>query len=81
MASWSVHEAAKRFIEVIERAHSEGPQLIMSHGTAHAAVLSIEEYLALTALKPDFKAHLLGGPKVDEFVIEHNQDIGRGVEI
>ena len=33
-------------------------------------VLSIEDYRALAAHRPDFKAHLLGGPKVDDFSIE-----------
>ena len=33
-------------------------------------MLSIEDYRALTARKPDFKAWLLGGPKVDDFAVE-----------
>ena len=32
-------------------------------------ILSVEKYRALVAHKPDFKAHLLGGPKVDDFTI------------
>lgn len=81
MATWQVQEAKTRLSEVIERAHSEGPQTITRHGAARAVVLSIEEYRALAALKPDFKAHLLGGPKVDDFVVERDPDTGRTVEI
>ena len=81
MATWQVQEAKTNFSEVIGRAHSEGPQTITRHGTAHAVVLSIEEYRALVALKPDFKALLLGGPKVDEFLVERDRDVGRIVEI
>jgi len=44
-------------------------------------VLSIEDYRALIAHKPDFKAHLLGGPKVDDFTIERDRDVGRKVEL
>ncbi len=44
-------------------------------------VLSIEDYQALVAHQPDFKAHLLGGPKVDDFSIERDRDTGRSVEL
>jgi antitoxin Phd len=43
-------------------------------------VLSIEEYRLLAAHRPDFKAYLLGGPKVDDFPIERDLDTGRDVE-
>jgi antitoxin Phd len=67
MATWQVQEAKTRLSEVIERARTEGPQTITRHGAVRAVVLSIEDYNALTAHKPDFKAHLLGGPKFDDF--------------
>jgi len=44
-------------------------------------VLSIEDYRALIAHRPDFKPHLLGGPKVDVFTIERDRDVGRKVEL
>lgn len=56
MATWQVHDAKARFSEVIERAHAEGPQMITRHGAERAVVLSIEDYRALAAHKPDFKA-------------------------
>ncbi len=65
----------------MERARVEGPQVITRHGTEHSVVLSIAEYRSLTADKPDFKAHLLGGPKFDDFIIERDRDTGRQVEI
>lgn len=70
-----------RLSELIDRARTEGPQTITRHGAAHAVVLSIEDYAALTAHKPDFKAHLLGGPKFEEFAIPRDLDKGRDVEI
>jgi hypothetical protein len=44
-------------------------------------VLSIEDYRALAAHKPDFRAYLLGGPKVDDFSVERDRDTGRAVEL
>jgi len=44
-------------------------------------VLSVEDFRALAAYKPDFKAHLLGGPKVDDFSVERDRDTGRVVEL
>jgi antitoxin Phd len=80
MAMWQVQDAKTRLSEVIERARTDGPQTITRHGIARAVVLSIEDYRALTALKPDFKAYLLGGPKVDDFSVERDRDTGRAVE-
>jgi antitoxin Phd len=81
MAAWQVQQAKTRLSEVIERARTEGPQTITRHGAERAVVLSIEDYRALLAHKPDFKAHLLGGPKIDDFTIERDPDTGRDVEL
>lgn len=81
MAKWQVQDAKTRLSEVIERAHTEGPQTITRHGKERAVVLSIEDYRALAAHKPDFKAHLLGGPKTDDFSVERDRDTGRPVEL
>ena len=76
-----MQDAKTRFSELIERARSEGPQSITRHGKERAVVLSIEEYRLLAAHRPDFKSYLLGGPKVDNFSVERDQDNGRDVEI
>ncbi len=81
MATWQVKDAKARLSEVIERARTEGPQTIMRHGAEQAVVLSIEGYRALAAHKPDFKAYLLGGPKVDDFPVERDRDLGRGEKV
>ena len=81
MKSWPVQDAKARLSELIERARNEGPQTITRHGTERAVVLSIEDFRALAAHKPDFKAYLLGGPKVDDFPIERDRDTGRRVEL
>ena len=81
MAIWQVQDAKARLSELIERARNEGPQTITRHGTQRAVVLSIEDFRALAAHKPDFKAYLLGGPKVDDFPIERDRGTGRRVEL
>ena len=67
MASWQVQEAKTHFSEVIELARKDGVQTITRHGAERAVILSIEDYRRLVSLRPDFKAHLLGGPQTDEF--------------
>lgn len=81
MTKWPVQDAKTRFSELIERAGTEGPQTITRHGAERAVVLSIEDYRVLASYKPDFKAHLLGGPKVDDFDMERDPDTGRDVEL
>ena len=81
MADWQVHEAKRKFSELIERARAEGPQTITRHGRERAVVLSIEAYRKLEAAKPDFKAYLLAGPKLDDFAAERPCDLGREVEL
>ncbi len=81
MPIWQIQHAKARLSEVIERARREGPQTITRHGAERAIVLSIEDYRVLIASKPDFKAYLLGGPKVDDFSIERERDTGRVVDL
>jgi len=81
MPVWQIQHAKARLSEVIERARNEGPQMISRHGAEHAVVLSIEDYRVLIAKRPDFKEYLLGGPKVDDFSIDREQDTGRTVDL
>jgi prevent-host-death family protein len=81
MALWQVQEAKTRLSEVIEEARGSGPQIITRHGRERAVLLSIEDYRALTAHKPNLKEYLLGGPKVDSFEIEYDRDTGREIEL
>ena len=81
MAVWPVNEAKSRFSELIEQAQTEGPQLIRRHGKDRAVVLSVADYEKLEAAKPDFRASLLSGPKLDDLDIERARDPGREVEL
>ena len=81
MGTWQIQEAKSRLSELIEDASAKGPQIITRHGTERAVVLSIQEYRALTAHKPDFREFLLGGPKVDSFDIPRDSDTGRDIDL
>jgi prevent-host-death family protein len=81
MTTWQVQEAKSRFSEVIDKARAEGPQTITRHGVARAVLLSAEDYQALLAHKPDFKTFLLGGPKVSDFEVERDKDLGRDIAL
>ena len=81
MAVWQVQEAKTRLSEVIEEANKKGPQIITRHGSERAVILSIAEYRALTAHKPDLRAYLLGGPKGDGFEVTRDHDTGREVTL
>jgi len=80
-AVWQVQDAKAHLSELIELARTKGPQTITRHGAERAVVLSVEQYRALVGARPDFKAYLLGGPKIDDFKIERDQDLGREVDL
>jgi antitoxin Phd len=81
MSVWQVEEARSRLSELMEEAARKGPQIIALDGSERAVVLSIADYRALTAHKPDLRDYLLAGPKVDEFVVPRPRDIGRKVRL
>jgi antitoxin Phd len=81
MAAWQVQEAKAQLSKLIELACTKGVQTITHHGRERAVLLSIEDYKKLLEHKPDFKAYLLGGPKVTDFTIKRNRDTGRTVKL
>ncbi len=78
---WQVQTAKARFSELLEKAQQEGPQCITRHGARRAMVLSARDYDALVARQPDFRAHLLGGPKLRRFSAPRSPDTGREIEL
>lgn len=81
MAIWQMQEAKTRLSELIEEANAKGPQIITRHGSERAVILSIADYRALTAHKPNLREYLLGGPKVDSFEVERDRDTGREINL
>ena len=67
-ATWQVQEAKNRFSEMIERAQSDGPQIITRHGRPVAKVVAAGtgQGAAQGAMAADgFASYLLGAPRLD----------------
>jgi prevent-host-death family protein len=80
MMSWQVQTAKQRFSELVERAVSEGPQIVTKHGRETVVVLEIGEYRKLLGVPMDFKEFLLTMPKGDDLEIERSKDPGRVID-
>jgi prevent-host-death family protein len=82
---WQMQDAKAKFGELVRRANSEGPQIVTYRGTETAVVLSIEEFRRLEAARPSFVDHLLGGPKLDDELVElindRSSDTGREIDL
>ena len=55
MTSGSFQEAKQQFSRLVERARTEGPQLVTRNGKEVAVVLDVDEYRRLTSHGGDFK--------------------------
>lgn len=63
---WQLQEAKNQFSRVVQKARTEGPQVVTLRGEQTAVVLSIEDYNALRSGRPTFVDALLGGPAWDD---------------
>ena len=57
---WKLAEAKNRFSELVNKALSEGPQMVSRRGD-RVVVISENEYQNLTGQKPNFIEFLLAG--------------------
>jgi antitoxin Phd len=68
--TWQVQEAKNRFSEMLERARSEGPQVITRHGRSVARVVATDALgvgVQSQSLATDgFANYLLSAPKVGD---------------
>ena len=67
---WQIQEAKQRFSEVIRAVTSQGPQVITRHGEAIAVIVDVSRYHQLTRAAVNLTDVLLGGPKVDDSVVD-----------
>ncbi|MFZ0208815.1 MAG: type II toxin-antitoxin system Phd/YefM family antitoxin [Roseiarcus sp.] len=63
---WQLQDAKNQFSKVVQRARTEGPQIVTLRGQRAAIVLSAQDYDALTANRPNIVEHLLSGPEWDD---------------
>ena len=86
---WQIQEAKQRFSEMIRAVTSLGPQVITRHGEDIAVVIDVREFHRLTRAAVNLTDVLLGGPKVDDSIIdvfaeieaERQADLGREVDL
>ena len=79
--AWQVQTAKQRFSELVERAVTEGPQVVTKHGRETVVVLDIDEYRRLTAPRMNFKEFLLTMPRIDDLELERSEDMGRDIDL
>ena len=60
MTSWQLQEAKNKLSALIDRALSEGPQIITRHGVEVAVVMPFANYQKLTAPPPALGRLFLG---------------------
>jgi prevent-host-death family protein len=86
---WQIQEAKQRFSEMIRAVTSQGPQVITRHGEDIAVVIDVSEFHRLTRAAVNLTDILLGGPKVDDSIIdvfaeieaERKADFGRPIDL
>ncbi|NLR96988.1 type II toxin-antitoxin system Phd/YefM family antitoxin [Rhizobium sp. P38BS-XIX] len=64
--NWPLQDAKNQFSKVVQKARSEGPQIVTLRGERAAVVLSAEDYDALLAGRPSLADDLLAGPAWDD---------------
>lgn len=74
MTQWQLYEAKAKLSELIDRALSEGPQVINRDGVEVAVVMSVAEYSRLVAVKPRLGDFFLNSPlRESGIIIERDQ--------
>ena len=67
---WSLQDAKNQFSRVVQKARTDGPQVVTLRGERAAVVLSAEDYDALRASRPTLVDSLLSGPPWDDAFAE-----------
>lgn len=81
MSRWQLQEAKQQFSRVVDRARSDGAQIVTRNGKEVAVVLGIDEYRALSDDGEAFKRFLLEGPWVDDLPIRRSTDLAREIDL
>ena len=73
MTSWQLQEAKNKLSELIDRAVSEGPQIITRHGIEVAVVMPFAQYKQLTAPQQRLGEFFLASPlRNSDLMLERN---------
>lgn len=80
MTRWQVQEAKAHLSELIEKAKSEGPQVITKHGSDQVVVISSLEYNNLQPKRRNLLEILSGGPDIEDLAPPRETDPEREIE-
>jgi prevent-host-death family protein len=70
--AWTLADASRKLSELVERAQSEGPQMLAVDGEEAAAVVSARQLRLLQERKPTFKEFLLSFPSLEGLDLERD---------
>jgi len=59
---WQLQEAKNKFSRLVEKARSDGPQIVTRHGKESVVILAVEEYKNLRKTKSDLVTFLRSSP-------------------
>jgi prevent-host-death family protein len=77
---WNLAEAKNRLTEVVNRAISEGPQVIRRRKDT-VVVVTAEEFERLSGKKPGFKEFLFDGPSLEGVNLERDCSPSRDIDL
>lgn len=79
-SKWALQDAKNRFSEVVNRAETEGPQLITRRGEDTAVLVSLKDYKVLAGQKDSLVDFLRSSP-LNELDLGRDKDLGRQVDL
>jgi prevent-host-death family protein len=68
--NWQLQDAKNQFSKVVQKARTEGPQIVTLRGERAAVVLSAHDYDLLMSGRPNLVDDLLSGPLWDDEMSE-----------
>ncbi len=79
--AWQLQAAKQHFSELVERARTEGPQVVTKHGRDAVVILSAEEYTRLRGPEASLVDFIRAAPDLDLLQLDRATDHGRDVEL
>lgn len=79
--AWQLQTAKQHFSELVERARSEGPQVVTKHGKDAVVVVSAEDYKRLSGGEPSLVEFIRSAPDFELLDLRRVGDTGRDVEL
>lgn len=79
--AWQLQTAKQHFSELVERARTEGPQVVTKHGKDAVVVVSAEDYQRLMGSEPSLVEFIRSAPDFELLDLRRASDTGRDVAL